>query len=82
MFKMIMDRMIATGQAPGYEEIADEFGLSPAAGRKELKSMFSGLGFPGWLEPKTDRILSFAPFNNVPNDYRITIDDRQQWFGQ
>ncbi len=82
MFKMIMDRMIATGQAPGYEDIAAELGLSPVEGRKELRGLFSKFGFPGWLEPKTDRILSLAPFNNVPNNYRLTIDGRQQWFGQ
>ncbi|MBW2204290.1 MAG: hypothetical protein JRF52_09395 [Deltaproteobacteria bacterium] len=39
-------------------------------------------GVPGWLFPNTDLIASFAPFNNLPTQYRITIDGHQKWFGQ
>ena len=41
-----------------------------------------GSGIAGWLYPRTDHIVSFAPFNNLPTHYRITIDGRQKWFGQ
>jgi hypothetical protein len=27
-------------------------------------------------------ITSFAPFNNLPTQYRITVDGQQKWFGQ
>jgi hypothetical protein len=27
-------------------------------------------------------IASLAPFNNLPNQYRITIDGEQKWFAQ
>ena len=29
-----------------------------------------------------DYIVSFAPFNNLPTQYRITIEGQQKWFGQ
>jgi hypothetical protein len=35
-----------------------------------------------WLYPGTDLIASVAPFNNLPNQYRIGADGRQGWFGQ
>lgn len=81
-FHIIMERMIATGQAPHYTEIAAELGVPPVEGRKTLHKLFSTLGFPGWLYPKTDTIVSFAPFNNLPTHYRLTIEDEQKWFGQ
>jgi hypothetical protein len=81
-FHIIMERMIATGQAPHYTEIAAELGVSPAEGREALHKLFSTRGFPGWLYPKTDNIVSFPPFNNLPTHYRLTIDGVQKWFGQ
>ena len=62
-------------------EIATELGVSPEEGRKALHELFFP-GFPGWLYPNTDYITSFAPFNNLPTQYRITIDGQQKWFAQ
>jgi hypothetical protein len=81
-FHIIIEKMIATGQAPHYTEIAAMLGVSADQGRKALRKLFSTLGFPGWLYPKTDSIVSFAPFNNLPTHYRLTIDGTQKWFGQ
>jgi hypothetical protein len=50
-------------------------------GRQTLRKLFSK-GVPGWLAPGTDLIASFAPFNNQPTPFRITIDGQQKWFGQ
>jgi len=80
-FQIIMERMVETGQAPHYTEIATEMGVSVEEGRKALHDLFSA-GVPGWLFPNTDLIASFAPFNNLPTQYRITIDGQQKWFGQ
>lgn len=81
-FHIIMERMIATGQAPDYTEIAAGLGVHPTEGRRALRKLFSAFGFPGWFHPKTDTIMSFAPFSNVPNNYRLTIDGEQKWFSQ
>jgi hypothetical protein len=80
-FHVIMKRMVETGQAPFYTELASSLGLAVEEGRKTLHDLFSS-GIAGWLYPRTDHIVSFAPFNNLPTQYRITIDGRQKWFGQ
>ena len=81
-FQIIMKKLVDTGQAPHYTEIAAELGVSTEAGRKAVHELFSLPMFPGWLYPNTDYITSFPPFNNLPTQYRITIDGRQKWFAQ
>ena len=80
-FKVIMKHMVETGQAPFYTEIAAELGLTVEEGRKALHDLFNAR-IPGWLFPGTDYITSFAPFNHLPTQYRITIDGQQKWYGQ
>ena len=80
-FSFIMKRMMETGQAPFYIEIAAGLGVSVEEGRKALHDLFEA-GIPGWLFPNTDYVASFAPFSNLPTQYRITIEGQQKWFGQ
>jgi hypothetical protein len=80
-FHVIMKRMVETGQAPFYTDLAAALGLSVEEGRKILHDLFSS-GIPGWLYPRTDLIVSFAPFSNLPTQYWITVDGQQKWFGQ
>ncbi len=80
-FHVIMKRMVETGRAPFYTELASELGMTVEEGRKTQHDLFKA-GIPGWLYPRTDHIVSFAPFNNLPTQYRITIDGQQKWFGQ
>jgi hypothetical protein len=80
-FSFILKRMVDTGQAPFYTEIAAELGVSVEEGRKALHGLL-GAGIPGWVFPNTSYIVSFAPFNNLPTQYRITIDGQQKWFGE
>lgn len=80
-FHFIMTRMVETGRAPHYSELAAKMGVTPEEGRKALHELFFR-GFPGWLYPKTDYITSFPPFNNLPTQYHITIEGQQKWFGQ
>ncbi len=80
-FFFILKRMVDTGQAPFYTEIAAELGVSVEEGRKALHGLL-GAGIPGWVFPNTSYIASFAPFNNLPTQYRITIDGQQKWFGE
>lgn len=78
---IIMKTMVETGQAPHYTELAKELGVSMEEGRKALHDLFAA-GIPGWLYPNTDFVVSFAPFNNLPTQFRITIEGQQKWFGQ
>ena len=80
-FHIIIEQMIATGQAPHYTEIAAELGVSPRkAGRRSTSSSrprFSGLALP---EDRQHRVI--RPFQQSSDDYRLTIDGVQKWFGQ
>jgi hypothetical protein len=80
-FQIIMKRMVDTGQAPHYTEIAGELGITMEEGRKAVHDLFAA-GIAGWLSPGSSLIASFAPFNNQPTQYRITVDGQQKWFGQ
>jgi len=80
-FHIIMMHMVETGQAPHYTEIAADLGVSIEEGRQALHALI-GTGIPGGLYPGTDLIVTMAPFNNLPNQYRITTDGQQKWFGQ
>ena len=81
IFQVIMKRMMVTGQAPHFTEIATEMDVPVEESRKALHELFSP-GFPAWLFPNTDYICSFPPFSNQPTQYRISIDGQQKWFGQ
>ena len=80
-FSLILKRMVKTGQAPFYSEVAAKLGVPVEEGRKALHALLE-LGTAAWLFPKTDYIASFSPFSNIPTQYRITIDGQQKWFGQ
>ncbi len=80
-YHFILETFVKRGYAPHYTEIAKEFSLSPDDGRKLLHDLM-GTKMPNWLYPNTDLIASFAPFNNLPTQYRITIDGQSKWFAQ
>jgi hypothetical protein len=80
-FFFILKRMVATGQAPFYTEIASELGVSVEEGRKALHALM-GTGIAAWVFPNTDYLASISPFSNIPTQYRITIAGQQKWFGQ
>ncbi len=81
IYHYILDTIIKTGVAPHYTEIAQEFRVSVAKGLDMLHELMK-LPLPNWLYPNTDLIASFAPFNNQPTAYRITIRGKQRWFAQ
>jgi hypothetical protein len=80
-YDTVMKRLINTGQAPHYTELAAAMGLDMEAGKHLLYDLMDS-GIPAWLHPDTDYIVSFAPFHNLPTQYRITVDGEQKWFAQ
>ncbi len=80
-FQIILRKLIETGRAPHYTEIAKELHVPIEQARAELHAVYSPK-FPGWLFPNTDYICSFPPFSNLPTQYFISIDGQQKWFGQ
>lgn len=81
VFQFILRRFKETGQAPHYTELAAELKVSPDKGRKLMHDLID-TGLPAWFHPDTDYIASFPPFNNLPTQYRITVDGEQKWFAQ
>ena len=81
-YSIIRNRLVETGQAPHYTEIASELGVSMEEGRRALHELMSAGVVGIWLFPDTDYISSFAPFSNLPTQYRITIHGEQKWFAQ
>jgi len=77
----ILETFVERGYAPHYTEIAARFGVAPEEGKRLLHDLMS-TGLPLWVYPDTDLIASFAPFSNLPTQYRISVDGRQAWFGQ
>ena len=82
LYHAILTGMVRSGQAPHYTELARELKIPIEEAREALHALMSA-GIPGiWLFPDTDYISSFAPFSNLPTQYRITVDGEQKWFGQ
>lgn len=80
-YQFILQTMVERGQAPHYTQIARALAVPPDEGRRLLHELVA-TGLPNFLFPDTDLIGGFAPFSNVPNQYRITVDDQQKWFAE
>jgi hypothetical protein len=82
VYHAILTRLVKSGQAPHFTELAEELKIPVEEARTALHDLMA-LGIPGlWLFPDTDYISSFAPFSNLPTQYRLTVDREEKWFGQ
>jgi hypothetical protein len=79
-YAAVMRRVVATGQAQHYTELASELDIELAEARELVHELVAIT--PGWAHPGTDHIASFPPFNIQPTQYRVTIDGEQRWFAQ
>ena len=80
-YHYILETLVQRGYAPHFTEMAREFSVNPEEGKRLLHELMA-LPLPIWLYPDTDLIASFAPFNNLPTQYRIRVDGQQKWFAQ
>jgi hypothetical protein len=80
-YHYILSVFVERGQAPHFTEIAAHFSIPPEEGKRRLHELMA-TRLPNWLFPGTDLIASFAPFNNLPTQYRISVDGAQRWFAQ
>ncbi len=80
-YHFILQTMVERGQAPHYTEIARALAVPPEEGGRLLHELMA-TGLPNFLFPDTDLIGGFAPFSNLPNQYRITVEDQQKWFAE
>jgi len=80
-FHIIINHLVKTGVAPHYTELASALGCSVEEGRQTLHDLME-TGFPGWLHPGTDYIVSFPPFSVLPTQYRISVNGQKKWYAQ
>ena len=81
-FQYIMSRLVETGQAPHYSELATELGCPIEEGRQIVHDLAGAAGAPVRLNPDTDWIITVPPFSVIPTQYKITVEGQQKWFGQ
>ena len=75
VYNVILKRMVATGQAPHYTEIAAEADVPVEEGRKALHELIDA-GIPAmWLYPETDYHLQFCAVQQPPD----AIPDQRRW---
>jgi len=79
-FHAILTRMVETGRAPNHIELGEALGVNPDDARKVLHNLMAS-GYPGWVD-ENDNIVTICPLSNHPNQYRISVDGEQKWFGQ
>jgi hypothetical protein len=79
-YAAVMRRVVATGHAQHYTELAAELGIELSAAKALVHELVAVT--PGWTHPGTDHIASFPPFNIQPTQYRVSIDSDQRWFAQ
>ncbi len=79
-YHTIMRRVVETGRAPHYTDLASELGLELGAAKALIHDLVAVT--PGWTHPGTDYLASFPPFNLQPTQYHVTIDGEQNWFAQ
>lgn len=80
-YDLILHSLMERGYALHFTELAHALGVPPEDGRTVLRDLVSS-GIPAWVYPDTDQIASFAPFNNQPTQYRISVEGQQVGFAQ
>ena len=80
-FHVIMSRLVDTGQAPHYSELATALGCPIEEGRQIVHDLAGSTGAGIRLIPDTDWIATFSPFSLIPTPFKISVDGEQKWFG-
>lgn len=79
-YAAIMRRVVDTGQAQHFTELAAELDVDLATAKDVTHELVALT--PGWTHPGTDLLASFPPFNMQPTQYRVSIDGAQRWYAQ
>ena len=80
-YTTILQHMVDHGWAPHYTQLAAEFSISTEEARLAVnQAAETAIGC--WTSPGTDQVGSWAPFNNTPTHYHVSVDGERKWFGQ
>jgi Alkylmercury lyase len=81
-YAVVMNSLMDRGYAASHVEVALALGLPVEEARQLYRELVNGGYHSAWLEDGTDYVVSFAPFNNLPTQYRVSVDGEQKWFAQ
>ncbi len=79
-FHAIMTGIVQTGRAPNNFELAATLGLDLDKARAVFGDIMAA-GYPGWLDEQYN-IVTICPFSDRPNQYKVSVDGDQKWYGQ
>ena len=79
-FHAIMTRMVETAHAPTYQELGVVLGIGLDEALTVLHDLMASV-YPAWVD-ENDTIVTICPLSHQPNQYRISVDGEQKWFGQ
>jgi len=80
-YTAILRHNVERGVAPHYTQLARDLGVSPDDAR-ELQREAAGAVVGCWISHDTDYVHSWAPFSNLPTQYRIRVDGAENWYAQ
>jgi hypothetical protein len=80
-YTAILRGNIDAGVAPHYTALAEELRVTPDTAR-DLQREVAEAVVGCWISHDTDYVHSWAPFSNLPTQYRISVDGVQDWYGQ
>ncbi len=80
-YTAIIRHSVDYGSAPHYTELARSLGVPPDEARA-LQEEAAKASVGCWISHDTDYIHSFAPFSNLPTQYRISVEGVQKWWAQ
>lgn len=77
----VLKHIVEHGWAPHYTDLAVTFSVSTEEARCALNEA-AEFAVGCWTSPGTDQVGSWAPLNNTPTHYLVSIDGERKWFGQ
>ena len=80
-YQVIISRLVETGQAPHYSELAIALRCPIEEGRQIVHDLADAAPSPIRMNPDTDWIATVRPFSLIPTPYRISVNGEHKWFG-
>ena len=77
----VLEHIIEHGWAPHYTDLAVAFSVTTEEARCALNEA-AEFAVGCWTSPGTDQVGSWAPLNNTPTHYLVSVDGQRKWFGQ
>ena len=82
VYHVVMSWFVKTGRAPHFTDLAVEIGVDADRALELQTEMLETIGGPHWADSGSGLIACFDPFSNMPTQYHISVDGKQNWYGE